>query len=184
MATGALTDDEGFALLPDATEPPDADTALSLEDSLVDPNAIITTQQSPPAPLGRAPALDFAQRRFIPSTAGGPLMIYGTATLGQWVEKCMRTRRGENKACDPDFGLDALFQDLIDGGPYDAGAAAEFEDIVARALTVHPAIDSIADWQVTYEAGDDAAFTQLTVIPADEGVDPLDLDVRLPLGAA
>lgn len=175
--------DEGFALLPAGTEPPDPDAALSLEQALVDPGAL-PTELGAPVPLGRAPAIDFVQRRFIPQTAGGPLMLYGLATLGQWVEKCLRTRRGENAACDPEFGLDALFEDLIDGGPYDAGAAAEFEAIVERALAVHPVIDSITEWSIAYTDGDDAAFASFRVIPVTEGSDPIALDVSIPVGGA
>lgn len=173
--------DEGFDLLPTATEPPDPDEALSLEASLADPNAIVTVQGAP-APLGRAPAIDFAQRTFLPSAAGGPLMIHGLDTLRQWVEKCQRTRRGDNPACDPDFGIDDTIWDLLDGGPLDAGIVAQYQDIVERALSVHPAIDRIEQFSVTYDADDDAAFVQLRVIPVAEGADPLDLDVVLPIG--
>lgn len=172
--------DEGFDLLPDATEPPDPATALSLEDTLVDPNQIATVQ-GPPVPLGRAPAIDFVQHKFVPSAAGGPLMVYGLDTLKQWVEKCLLTRRGENAACHPDFGLDSLLQDLIDGGPFDSGAVAEYEAIVERALTVHADIDSIDGWAVDYEAGDDAAVVSFSITRVTQGVDPLDIDVALPV---
>lgn len=183
MATSPdpLALDEGFAVLPPESEPPEPDEALTLEDALADP-IDLDVDQDPPAVLGRAPAIDFAQRRFVPSTAGGPLMIYGTDTLAQWVEKCLRTRRGENPACDPDFGLDALLEDLLDGGPFDGGAAAEYEAIAERALTVHPAIDSVEEWTVDYAEGDDAAFISVRIVPAAEGTDPLDFDVTLPVG--
>jgi len=182
MAIDPTLENEGFAVLPPESEPPDPDETLSIEDALADPDAL-PVEQDPPAPLGRAPAIDFVQRRFVPNTAGGPLMIYGIPTLAQWVEKCLRTRRGENPACDPDFGLDALFEDLLDGGPFDAAAAAEFEGIAERGLTVHPAVDSIEEWSVDYAPGDDAVLVSLLVIPTADGEDPLDLNVTLPIGA-
>lgn len=175
--------DEGFDLLPAATDPPTADQALTLEDTLADPD-VLAADQDPPAPLGRAPAIDFVQRTFVPNTAGGPLMLYGTDTLRQWVQKCVRTRRGENPACDPDFGMDKLFTDLIDGSPYDESAAAEFEGIMERALSVHPAIDSIDEWQIDYTDGDDAAFVRFLVIQTADGEDPLEIDVQLPATGA
>jgi hypothetical protein len=181
MALDSTLENEGFAVLAPESEPPDADESLSIEDALANPDALSVTQD-PPAPLGRAPAIDFVQRQFVPNTAGAPLMIYGTDTLAQWVGKALRTRRGENPACDPDFGLDALFEDMLDGGPFDAAAAAEYEGIVERALTVHPAVESIEEWSVDYAPGDDAALASLRVIPTAEGEDPLDLEVTLPIG--
>lgn len=175
--------DEGFSILPPGSDPPTADEQLTLEDTLAGANALDVTQ-SPPTPLGRAPAIDFVQQTFIPNTAGGPLMIYGQDTLRQWVQKCIRTRRGENPACDPNFGLDKLFSDMIDGEPYDESVAAEYEAIVLRALSVHPAIDSIEEWAIDYLDGDDAAFVSFTVIPTAEGVDPLNIDVQLPATGA
>jgi phage baseplate assembly protein W len=175
--------DEGFDLLPAVSDPPNADQMLTLQEQLADPIAL-DPQQDPPAPLGRAPAVDFAQRTFIPNTAGGPLMIYGDDTLRQWVQKCLRTRRGENPACDENFGCDLLLLDLIDGSPYDEAVAAQFEDIVARALSVHPAIDSIEGWSIDHQPDDDAAFLSFTVIKAAEGEDPLDIDVQLPATGA
>lgn len=175
--------DEGFDVLPASTEPPTGDEALTLEDTLADPDAL-STQQLPPPSLGRAPAIDFAQRTFIPGTAGGPLMLYGTDTLKQWIEKCCRTRRGENPAVDENFGLDRLFIDMIDGSPYDESVAAEFEDIVARALSVHPSIDSVEDWSIDYQDDDDAAFVSFVVIRVAQGQDPLNIDVQLPATGA
>lgn len=182
MAVDGTTLDEGFEVLPPDSEPPDPDEALSLEEALADPT-VLDPEQDPPVALGRAPAIDFVQRRFIPNTAGGPLMVYGIDTLAQWVEKCLRTRRGENPACHPDFGLDVMLTDLLDGGPFDAGAVAEFEAIVERALSLHPAIDSIDEWQPIYtDLDDDSAQIRFTVIPTVEGEDPLELDVTLPMG--
>jgi hypothetical protein len=183
VANDPTLNDEGFSVLPASTEPPSSDEALTLEDTLANPDALPTVAD-PPTPLGRAPKLDFVARTFVPNTAGGPLMVYGTDTLSQWVEKCLRTRRGENPAVDPDYGLDRLFLDMIDGSPYDESTAAEFEGIVERAVSVHPAIDSIEEWSIDYLDGDDAATIRFTVIPVAQGQDSLDIDVQLPATGA
>ena len=174
---------EGYQLLPAGSEPPSADDALALEDTLANPDALAVAQR-PPVPLGRAPAIDFAARRFVPNTAGGPLMIYGIDTLKQWAQKCLKTRRGENPAVDPEFGMDRLFVDLIDGSPYDESTFAEFESIAERALSVHPDIDAVDEWTIDYTADDDAAFVSFVVIPAADGEDPLSIDVSLPATGA
>jgi hypothetical protein len=166
-----------FSALPPGGGSPDV--ALRIEDQLANPSGI-SVPQDPPVALGRAPAVDFVQRTFVPNTAGGPLMLYGLDTLGQWVEKAMRTRRGDNPACHPDFGLDALFLDLIDGGPFDSGIAAEFEAIVERALTFHPAIAALEEWAVDYVQGDDAALATFRVVPVSAGAEPVNLAVTVP----
>lgn len=165
------------------TDPPDAASEIALENGLVDPGALIIDAQ-PPTPLGRAAAYDFVQRQFVPGITGAPLMVYGLATLAQWAEKCLRTLRGAHPAVDPDFGLDRMFTDLLDGGPFDAGAAAEFEAIVDRALRVHPWISSVEDWQVSYLEGDDAAFCSFTIIPAVDDLEPTTLQLPIPIGAS
>lgn len=177
-----LTDD-GYDVLPASTAPVSETEALTLEDALADPQAL-DAPQNPPAPLGRTPAIDFAEQTFVPSTASGPLMLYGDDTLKQWVDKCLRTRRGENPACDPQFGCDLLFQDMIDGNPYDESTAAVYEDIVSRALSVHPDIDSIEDFAIDYADGDEAAFVTFAVIKTAAGQDPLNVDVQLPATGA
>lgn len=178
-----LTDD-GFDVLPPSTEPPTADDALTLEDTLADPS-LLDQEQDPPPPLGRTPAIDFVQRTFVPNTAGGPLMLYGLDTLRQWVEKCCRTRRGENPACDPQFGLDRLFADMIDGTPFDEAVAAEFEGIVERAVAIHPFLDSIDEWEIDYiNDDDDFATVRFVVMPVQQGQDPVDIDIQLPATGA
>lgn len=173
--------DEEFPVLPPESEPPDADEALSLQDALADSDDL-DVDQDPPVPLGRTPAIDFVQRTFVPNTAGGPLMLYGDESLRQWIEKCLRTRRGDSPAVHPDFGLDALIFDLVDGGIFDESAAAEYQAIVERALPVHPAIASVDEFDVDYSDGDDAATARIVVAKVAEGEDPLELDLSIPIG--
>jgi hypothetical protein len=174
--------DEGFEPVPALTEPASADDELTLEDALADDAAVVVGAE-PPVPLGRAPAFDFRERRFAPGLAGGPLMTHGTQTLQTWVEKCIRTRRGESPAVDPDFGLDLLAEDLLEEGvPYDPAAVAEYVAAIERGLTVHPRIASVDDIQVTYDdPDDDGVFVSFTVIQTADDAEELTFD-RLSVG--
>ena len=174
--------DEGFEILPVGSEPPDADAELALQEDLASGQDTFAAQDGPPAPLGRSYAYDFAARRFIPGQAGGPLMTFGLDTLATWVEKCLRTRLGENPAVDPDFGVEILPEDLIDGGPFDAGAIAEYESAARRALLVHPRIADVENFDLLYDAGDDSVRIVLRVIPEGDDLDVVDLKFALPLG--
>jgi phage baseplate assembly protein W len=175
--------DEGFSPVPVGTEPPDPATTLDLLADLQDPGAVAITQDPPP-PLGRTPAFDFATRQLIPGAAGGPLMLTGDATLMQWIDKCLRTRRGENPACDPSFGCVALLQDLLDGSVFDTAAAAQMEDVAREALTVHPRILDLLEWTIDYVDGDDLATVYLTINREGVGGEPVadTLELTLPIG--
>jgi hypothetical protein len=178
--------DEGFELVPPDSDPPDAQAELDLEDALAsgDDVSFAITEDAPP-PLGRSYAWDFIEHRVVPGQAGGPLMTYGLDTLATWIEKCLRTRRGENPAVDPDFGVEIMPSDLLDGGPFDGGAIAEYEDSVKRALLVHPRIADVefGAGSVSYTDGDDAVFVNMRVIPEGDDLDELTVDnLALPLG--
>lgn len=185
MAADPSTQDEGFELIPPETEPPDADAELALEADLASGDDATVVEPPDPPPLGRSYAYDFVAHRLMPGQAGGPLMTYGLETLAVWVEKCLRTRRGENPAVDPDFGLELMPEDLLDGGPFDAGAVTEYEDAVRRALLVHPRIVDVDSFTVDYTPGDDAITVSFRVIPEGDDLDDLDFDqLPLPLGAS
>lgn len=173
--------DEGFELLPAGTEPPDPDIELALEEDLASGQDTFEVQDATPAPLGRSYAYDFAARRLVPGQAGGPLMTFDIPTLALWIEKCLRTRLGENPAVDPDFGLEVLPEDLIDGGPFDAGAMAELDSSIRRGLLVHPRIVDVIDFATRYD-GQDAAMRIFRVIPEGDDLDDLELGLPLPLG--
>jgi Protein of unknown function (DUF2634) len=174
--------DEGFSPLPAFSQPVDPLAELTLEDALADDEQPAEIP-APPAPLGRAPAYDFIEHRFIPSVAGGPLMTRGTATLATWVEKCLRTRRGESPAVDPDFGCDIVAEDLLEEGePFDASAVAEYVDAIKRALLTHPRISDIEGLSVEGSEDDDAVIISLRVVTDGDDLSDLTID-RLSLGA-
>lgn len=171
-----------FPILPPGADPLDSTAALSLQDALADPDAELV-ETTPPVPLGRTPAMDLVERRFVPNNrTGGPLMLYGLDTLQQWVEKCLRTRRGDNVACNPEFGVDRLLLDITDGQPMDDSAAAEYEAIVGRALSVHPAIASVENWTWDFDDDSDAATAGFTVMVVRDGQEPEELDITVPVG--
>lgn len=184
MATDPSTLDEGFSPLPAQTEPPDADGELALQEDLASGQGIFTlTDPQAPSPLGRSYAYDFIEHRLIPGQAGGPLMTRGLDTLATWIEKCLRTRRGENPAVDPDFGLEIMPEDLIDGGPFDAGAMAELDGAIRRGLLVHPRIIDVDEFTTNYD-GDTSVYRTFRVIPEGDDLAPLTFDLPLPAGAA
>lgn len=170
--------DEGFSPLPEFAEPLDPLDELTLDDALAEEDERQRVDVAePPAPLGRAPAFDFGAQRFIPSVSGGPLMTRGRATLQTWVEKCLRTKRGEAPAVHPDFGCDMTVEDLLEEGePFDAAAVTEYTDAVRRALLVHPRITDVEGLSVEGSLDDEAVFVSLTVITDDEDLGELVID--------
>lgn len=161
--------DEGFDPLPALSEPPDPDTELSIQDAIADSATTTIEPVAEPTPLGRAPAYNFLEPRLVPGVAGGPLMTRGYDTLATWIEKCLRTRRGENPAVDPDFGCEILVEDLLsEGEPFDPSAIAEYTAAIERALLVHPRIASVDDFEVDGSLDDDAATIAFHVSDTDE----------------
>ncbi len=174
MAASPDPNAETWPSEPQATEPLDPGDVATL-----DSFAAAEPEQRDPVVIGRVPAIDFAQRVFVPRTSGGgPLMVSGLDALQQWCEKCVRTRRGESPACDPDFGVDKLWTDLL-GEPFDAGVAAEFEAIVTDALLVHPAIADVVWGGIVGSPDDDTAVAIYRIVPALEGASPIDVEMSL-----
>lgn len=168
-------------LLPPTLDPVDADDLLGEDEDRNVSDVELETVTL--APLGRAPAYDFVERRFIPGIGGGPLMIYLLETLMQWVEKCLRTRRGESPAVHPDFGVDVLPEDLLDGDVLDMSELAEAYTDWDRALLVHPRIAETDEWNADYEEGDDAVYVSFRVIPDGDDLDDLIVKrLALPIG--
>jgi hypothetical protein len=181
-------EDTGFDLLPVVNDPPEPLEELSLLDQLADPSTLPPATPEP-TPLGRSYAYDIANRTFLASPSGGPLMTYGADTLKAWIEKAMLTERGAAPVHRvPDYGMDGAY-DFIDGGPFDAGAAGELEARLRDCLTVHPRIEDITNFAVDYDDGvetgeppDDAVFVSFTVVVAGDDIDALSI-TRYPLAS-
>jgi phage baseplate assembly protein W len=177
--------DQNVNFLPVGIEPPSPDEELALEDAAADVGfAGVELVRAPPPPLGRTPAYDFVEKAFVPSVSGGALMLYGEATLRQWVEKCLRTIRGASPAVDPDFGVERRPEDLIDGGAIDPAEHAAAEADWTTALLRHPRINRVEGWAVDVQ--DEGEVVEVTARITAEGLGPEDtlepIDIALRLG--
>jgi hypothetical protein len=173
--------DEGFEITPPGLEALDADEQLALEDEIEEaPFAGVEVGPQEPPPLGRTPAYDFIARTFRPARSGGPLLISGRATLAQWVEKCLLTRRGESPAVDPSFGVNIHPYDILDGGVFEEAAFAEATADWTRAILVHPHVSAVEDWDIQSVEDGTAAAVFVRVIP--EGLVEQDITVALEIG--
>jgi hypothetical protein len=172
--------DEGYSPTPAVSSPPDVDLELDLQDQAADDVGAVVAAPEPP-PLGTSPAYDFIRGAFIPSAAGGPLMIRGLATLAQWCEGCLHTVQGENPAVDPSYGLRQSLESIfLTGAPLDGTEIAEAEDVITEAFTQHPRIAEVLDFAVDYTEGDDVVYLSYTI--PTEGDDEED-DEQEPLVA-
>ncbi len=171
--------DEGFEVTPAEIDP--AADELELDDDLAGGGDAVIAPVAPP-PLGRAPAYDFVERRFVPGRAGGPLEVRGLATLKLWVEKCLRTRQGENPAVDPGFGVTILPEDLLDGGVLDDSAIAEAYEEWERAILRHPRILSVETLTIDAAPDSDVVLFSTRIAPEGLGDELLaidDLELRI-----
>jgi hypothetical protein len=156
-------------LLPEQTDPLVPDDAFTrYEESLDDrPDAtdLIVAPEEPP-PLGRGWAYDFVNHQFVQSPGQhGPLATHGTGTLSVWIEKCLRTARGELPIYSDGFGLDspadffgmnaALF-------PTDL-----FAERVRDALTQHPRIADVTDLAVQFDDTEEYVAVSFTVVTGE-----------------
>lgn len=183
MAVDPFTEDEGFPVSAAETEPPDPDTELAVQEDLAAGVDTAEALDTTPAPLGRSYAFDFAARRLVPSASGGPLMTFGLDTLAGHVEKTLRQRQGENPACDENVGVTIMPEDLLDGGPFDAGAVAEYEVAVRRGLLTDDRIVDVDEFAVVYDEDAQATLVTFRVVPEGDDLDDLDLTINIPLGA-
>lgn len=160
--------------IPSDDRPPDADEELDLlddalisgfpesEDDLIDEPVV--------RPLGRGWAFDFSRGGFIyghetgPLAAGGhsPLGTTGLGTLQTWIEKCLLTERGAHPVHPEGYGMVRPF-DLI--GEQVVGApVADLEQRVRDALTFHPRITEVRDFEADIDTDREYISVSFTVI--------------------
>lgn len=151
--------------IPQGDEAPNADEAFeNLEGASINENLII--EEEPPPPLGRSWAFDFSQPGFATESGNGPLETRGLDTLRMWIAKCLVTARGAHPVHPDGYGLEFPF-DII-GNPFDSFDAADLEERIETALTFHPRITGIEDFETVYEEGDEALFVSFTVLLDEE----------------
>lgn len=136
------------------------------------PSEIIIVEEEPP-PVGRSWAFDFPRAVFKTANSKSPLKTHGDATLIQWAEKCLRTARGAHPIHPPGYGL-ASPADLI-GQTVDGAPVAELEARIREALTFHPRIADIRDFDYDFDSSDEWIAVSFTMV--------LDNDASVAFGA-
>lgn len=163
-------------LLPATDEPlSDVDALAALENALETfPNQVdLVVSVDPPQPVGRSVAYDFATRSLIKSSGQlGPTETRGLATLGTWIEKCLRTARGAHAIHPAGYGLPASVESII-GTPVGT-IPADLEQRIREALTFHPRISDIESFSYDWEDDDDVLQIFMVIV--------LDDDSRIPIG--
>lgn len=120
---------------------------------------------------GRSWAFDFVTGRFVTRRGQGPLETSDDATLRGWIEKCLRTER-EAHAIHRDTGFGLPPGDLIGGG---AEAVADYEVRVRDALTVHPRITDVREFEARTDPEDPEVVWAWFTVVTDEGGDEMAL---------
>jgi hypothetical protein len=156
---------------PDPVNPDDAlaDLEADFQASTTPPEVAVIEEEPPP--VGRSWSFDFPRQQFLLGHGGhSPLETNGIGTLVQWAEKCLRTARGAHPIHPPGYGLQnphALLGGVIDGAP-----VAELEAQIREALTFHPRIADIDDFDYDFDPTDEWVSITFTMV--------LDDDTRLP----
>lgn len=165
---------------PPPPEPVDPDDALAdLEadfQATTVPPEVLVVQEEPP-PVGRSWSFDFPRQRFRQAQRGSPLATNGIATLIQWAEKCLRTTQGAHPVHPPGYGLvgrNDLIGETIQGAPI-----AELEARIRDALTFHPRIVDIEDFETDFDSGDEWVAVSFTMILDDDTMLPVNTSLAL-----
>lgn len=161
--------------VPSSPEPLDPDNALaSLEadfEERVDPPELLVVEEEPP-PIGRSWAFDFVSGRFQSGATGkAPLATNGVATLIVWAEKCLRTVAGAHPIHPPGYGVrerSAVLGRAVAGAP-----VGELEQRIREALTFHPRIVDIEDFEFDFDPLDEWVNVTFSLVLDDDTVVPL-----------
>lgn len=161
--------------------PVDPDSALAdLEATFaatVDPPSLIVVQDEPP-PLGKSWAFDWPSMRFnLGNNGDSPLETRGMLTLIQWAEKCLRTARGAHPIHPPNYGL--VDPKSIFGQPVAFAPIAELEARIKDALTFHPRIVDVTDFDSDFDPDDEWVAISFTIVVDDETRLPVTTNLSL-----
>lgn len=158
-----LDDQDEYGLL----ENDDEDVVEEFTDVL-DPDdeaaEVISDEELPP--IGRSWAFDFGLRQFISLEGSGPLETRGDETLKGWIEKCLNTQKGVHPIYSDDFGL--TDPRAMIGQSALALDAADLESEIIEALTFHPRITNVKDFEINFVEEQEALYVGFTVIHDDE----------------
>lgn len=105
---------------------------------------------------------------------GALTVVDDQRSLMTWIEKAIRTPRGQYMIYDEDYGTDIAaevgslgYQALLQNGEAD----------LKRCLLIHPLIQDIQDVSITQTTESDTVLIQMTVIDVISG--PLELEVAV-----
>jgi hypothetical protein len=169
-----------FDIVPGATEPPEGDVELALQEDLLATESPAPAAPAPPV-VGRTYKLDLVAGRLLPA-GRAPASIYGAEAMRQAVEKVMRTPRGAAAAQGDDYGRETPDRD-IEGQAFDDVAFAEAEESIRDAILALPWVLAVEDFDAVETTEDDdsgaSALVTFRVVPEGDA-EPIDFD-RYPL---
>lgn len=167
------------SIFPDDDEVVSASTLLAQAETLLagdyETDDLVVSEGEAP-PLGAAPAFDFSTNRWITGGGYGPLMTREDRTLSFWIEKCLRTDRGAHPVHPDGYGMIRPF-DLI-GMPMDDLPLTDLFDRIRDALTFHPRIVDVTDFEADYDP--DAEHIDVSFIVRREDETTAPIEIRLP----
>ena len=118
-------------------------------------------------PAGRSWSFNFQEGRFN-QDGGAPTVVTGDQAVVVWIEKCLSTAEGAATVHPPGYGMRKPITDYLGGDPYDL---EEVEGDIVEAVTFHPDIVELTDFQVVYgqsgDAGELAAEISFVAIRSD-----------------
>lgn len=157
--------------LPEPQYPDDLDPEATLDvldQRLIDPTLAppdLLVTDAPPPPFGRSWAFDFQASQFVQNISG-VAQTYGLISLRGWIEKCLRTDRGAHPIYSDDFGIERPFDiigmQLADVNPDD------LEQRIRDALTKHPSIVEIEQFEMLYSSDDELITVSFVVQLIDQ----------------
>lgn len=153
---------------PDEAPSEDEETQ-ALEDALEDSRGLpaLLTPEEPPPPLGRGWAFDFVESRFVaPPGARQPSRTFGVETLEMWCLKALHTARGAHAIYPSDYGMREPFGAI--GRVLTGSDLAAIEQDVTEALTFHPRIENVIDFDFFQDPNEEVLEMAFTVVLDDD----------------
>lgn len=167
-----IFEDEGYAPVAPASEPPEGAAELALQEEAVGTEALAPAAPPPPV-VGRTWALDLATGR-LQAEGVQPLAIYGADARRQAVEKCLRTDRGAAPVQGDDYGMEGA-ERQAGGQPFDGSAFAELGERVRDALLGLPWVLAVEEFDADGSQDSTVAYVSFRVLPEGD-LEPLDFD--------
>jgi hypothetical protein len=151
-------------------ETPSPDEELALADADLDEGTeqtfVAGLDDEEPPPIGRSWAFDWSTERFVMAPgAHGPVETYGDQTLAQWIIKTLHTAQGAHAIYPSDYGMrepNRWFGRHLTGADY-----AQLEADVHDALTYHPRIVDVTDFEFEQDDDMEALIFTCTVVKDD-----------------